>query len=185
VPGANRELRAAVVQDRAAAVVQSRVLLVQMEIPTDAVVRALQLARKAGALTVLNPAPAVHVPAAALLAADIVVPNEHEAARLGGATALLDAGAHVVVVTEGKRGAEVITREHRHRVPPFLVNPVDTVAAGDAFCGALAARLAAGDDVDAALRWAAAAGALATTVHGAVPSLPRYGDVAALVSGTR
>jgi ribokinase len=66
-------------------------------------------------------------------------------------------------------------------VDPFAVEVVDTTGAGDAFCGALASRLAVGSSMDSALRYAAAAGALATTVPGAVPSQPHASDVRALV----
>ncbi len=87
-----------------------------------------------------------------------------------------------VVVTLGRRGALVVTADGETQVPPFPVEPVDTTGAGDAFCGALCARLAAGDDLAAAVRVAAAAGALATTVAGAVPSLPHAEAIEELLS---
>ncbi len=76
----------------------------------------------------------------------------------------------------------VVTHDQEWHVPPFAVEPVDTTGAGDAFCGALAARLAAGDPLDVAVRAAAAAGALATTRRGAVPSMPMAADIAALLA---
>jgi ribokinase len=148
------------------------VLLVQLEVPLSTVADALAQARRAGTTTILNPAP---VPAAALdaaFAADLVVPNEREVEALGGAAALLLVGARAVVTTMGAAGAEVHASDGVRHHSPFAVAPVDTTGAGDAFCGALAARIAAGDDLDAAVRFACAAGALATTEHGAVPSLP-------------
>ena len=83
-----------------------------------------------------------------------------------------------------ERGARIVRADGRVRAQqPFPVTAVDTTGAGDAFCGTFAARLARGDDIDDAVRWAAAAGALATTVPGAVPSLPTHDAIAALLSG--
>ena len=79
-------------------------------------------------------------------------------------------------------GVRVVTAERAWHQPPFQVLPIDTTAAGDAFCGALAARLAAGDALDSAVRFAAAAGALATTTPGAVPSIPTADAIAALLA---
>jgi ribokinase len=160
------------------------VVLAQLEVPVAVVLRAFTLARRAGARTVLNPAPARELPDDLLGLTDVIVPNEHELALLGGPDRLLAAGAGALVVTLGARGARIIVGGRPERAQPaFSVEAVDTTGAGDAFCGALGARLAAGDDIDAAVRWAAAAGALATTVAGAVPSLPSADAVAAVLSG--
>jgi ribokinase len=160
------------------------VVLAQLEVPVEAVVRAFTLARRTGARTVLNPAPARDLPDELLAVTDVVVPNEHELELLGGTSRLLAAGVAAVVTTLGARGAEVVSEDGRVRThPPFAVAPLDTTGAGDAFCGALGARLAAGDELDEAVRWACAAGALATTVAGAVPSLPTARAVTALLNG--
>lgn len=171
VPGAN----AVVASDRLPI---SRVLLAQLEIPIEAVVNAF---RVTDAVTVLNPAPATALPDELVAACDVVIPNEHELALLGGIDHLLDAGARSVVVTLGADGARIVTAEESLQVPPFRVDPIDTTGAGDAFCGALAARLAAGDELRAAVRWAAAAGALATTRPGAVPAQPRAAEIERLL----
>ncbi len=178
VAGANDRVRA----DEMPA---SRVLLAQLEVPHSVVATALERARHAGALTVLNPAPATPLPDDLLRLCDIVVPNEHEVELLGGADHVLSLGVKAVVVTLGPRGAALHTREGDVAIEPFAVQAVDTTGAGDAFCGALAARLAAGDELPAALRFASAAGALATTRRGAVPSMARHAEIAALVSGAR
>ena len=68
-------------------------------------------------------------------------------------------------------------------IDPFEVTPVDTTAAGDTFSGSLCARLAAGDDLPTALKFASAAGALCTTKPGAVPSIPHHSEITALVEG--
>ena len=175
VPGAN----ATVTAD---AVPHCRVLLAQLEVPVDAVGRALATARERGAITVLNPAPAAAVPPELLAACDIVVPNEHELELMGGVDALLDAGCRAVVVTLGGAGVAVHDRGGERRQPPFSVDVVDTTGAGDAFSGSLAARLAGGDDLDDAVRWAAAAGGLATTVAGAVPAQPSADAIRELLS---
>jgi ribokinase len=150
------------------------VVLCQLEIPLSTVTDVLVAARAAGARTVLNPAPASALPDAALAACDVIVPNEHEVELLGGVETLLRAGCGAVVVTRGGAGVDVhTTGAATFHVSPFAVDVIDTTGAGDAFCGSLAARLAAGDPLTVAVRWAAAAGALATTVPGAVPAQPR------------
>jgi ribokinase len=166
VPGANHAL------SLPATVPDAGVVLCQLEVPLDQVGLALAAGRRNGATTILNPAPAAPLPADLLAACDVVVPNEHEVELLGGAAALLGAGCRAVVVTRGGAGVDVHTAGGVAHCPPFEVDVVDTTGAGDAFCGALAARLAAGDDLQEAVRWAAAAGALATTVVGAVPAQP-------------
>ena len=160
----------------------TRVVLTQLEVPLAAVREALAAGRAMGAITVLNPAPARPLPESLLALCDIVVPNEHEAELMGGAAHLLALGARAVVVTLGKRGAEVHTADGVEHIDPFVVTPVDTTAAGDSFCGSLCARLAAGDPLAVALRFAAAAGALCTTRRGAVPSIPHRAEIDRLLS---
>jgi ribokinase len=180
VPGANATVTAP------APLPRSSVVLCQLEVPIDAVATSLAAARAAGALTVLNPAPAAALPGAVLADCDVIVPNEHELALLGGVDALLAAGCGAVVVTRGGAGVDVhaggTAGTAPLHVPPFPVDVVDTTGAGDAFCGALAARLAAGDPLEVAVRWAAAAGALATTVAGAVPAQPRADAIRELLA---
>lgn len=167
----------------AGAVPAAKVLLTQLEIPLPAVERALAAGRQAGAITVLNPAPVQPIDAQILRWCDIVVPNEHEVDLLGGVAHLLAAGAGAVVVTMGSRGSQLHTADGVVHIEPFSVTPVDTTGAGDTFSGSLCARLAAGDDLPTALRFASAAGALSTLSAGAVPSIPRRVAVEALLSG--
>jgi len=158
------------------------VVLAQLEVPLEAVVRAFELARACGATTVLNPAPARPLEPALLALCDVVVPNEHEAELLGGVGALLAAGARAVVVTLGANGAALHTADGVSMVSPFAVDAIDTTGAGDTFCGSLSARLALGEPIDVALRYASAAAALSTTRRGAVPSVPRADEVAAMLT---
>jgi ribokinase len=182
VPGANAMVSPGLITIHGSLIASAAVALAQLEVPLEPVVAAFAALRHVGGMTILNPAPARPLPRELLMVTDIVVPNEHEAEVLGGVDAILAAGATTVVVTEGERGARVVTPEGEHRIEAFEVTPIDTTAAGDAFCGALAARLAAGDRLLDALHWAAAAGALATTAKGAMPSLPRRGAIEVLVS---
>ncbi len=176
VAGANAEVRIT-------ALPPADVVLAQLEVPVDTVLDALELARAVGARTVLNPAPATALGGDVLRLVDVLVPNEHELELIGSADALIAAGVGAVVTTLGASGVRVVTHDQEWHVPPFAVEAIDTTGAGDAFCGALAARLAAGDPLDLAVRAAAAAGALATTRRGAVPSMPMAADIAALLAG--
>lgn len=176
VPGANARTMPALPSPAPAVVV-----LAQLEVPLAVVVETFVAARAAGSTTVLNPAPAVSLPDELLAVTDIVVPNEHEADRLGGGDALLARGVGAVVVTRGAHGVVVHDGDTVWRQPASEVEAVDTTGAGDAFCGVLAARLAAGDPLAEAVRWAAAAGACATTVAGAVASLPTQDRIRSLL----
>ena len=151
----------------------SRVLLMQLEIPLATVSAALTLARRSGTLTVLNPAPYKSLTEDVLSLVDVIVPNETESAACGGTNALLKAGVATVVTTLGEKGAVINTASSETSIAPHKVVAVDTVGAGDAFIGALSAELARGAAISDAASVGAVAGALATTVHGAVPSLPK------------
>ncbi len=155
VPGANGTVRWDVELE------PDDVLLVQLEIPLDTVATAVRSAAEHGARVVLNVAPYADLPADVLDLADPVVANEHEAAQLAGAPRSL-------LVTRGSDGASWGSSS----VPATPVaedEVVDTTGAGDAFCGALAAALAAGDAKESAVGKAVAAGAGAVRHDGAQP----------------
>ncbi len=183
VPGANAEVLPRAVTLHGTRLASASVVLAQLEVPVETVIAAFDVARHVGATTILNPAPATPLPGELLALVDICVPNEHEAELIGGADALLAAGATTVITTLGRRGARVTDASGSRHVPTFAVEPVDTTGAGDSFVGGLAARLALGDGLDIALPWASAAGALATTKSGAVPSIPRAEAIRALLAG--
>lgn len=157
------------------------VYLSQLEVPVAAIERTFAAARQAGAVTVLNPAPVKPLPDSLLALCDIVTPNQHEVELLGGVDRLRSLGAKAVIVTRGADGADLHTADGVTHVDPFQVSPVDTTGAGDCFSGALCARLAAGDDLPTAMRFAAAAAALSTTVPGAVPSMPLRSAIQSLL----
>ncbi|MFM7127093.1 MAG: ribokinase [Actinomycetota bacterium] len=182
VPGANAHLTLGAVESFRRVLERARVILCQLEVPLEAVEAALAIGKAGGARTILNPAPARDLPPSLLSLCDVIVPNQHEIAMLGGTSALLDAGVGTIVVTLGARGIRVVTVEGDMEIPPYAVRALDTTGAGDAACGALAASLALGDDITTAARRASAAGALAATRSGAVPSLPYREEIDALVS---
>ncbi|MGA2803137.1 MAG: ribokinase [Acidimicrobiales bacterium] len=184
VPESNHALTVQHVRDAAGLIEHAAVLLVQLEVRLEVVGAALDLARRAGTKTMLNPAPALAVDDELLSKVDLCLPNEVEAAALTGVAvddvegavragrALVSRGCGAVVVTLGGKGSVYVDTERVLAVPSFSVPVVDTVAAGDAFCGVLASALARGRDLEASLVRAAAAGALAVGVAGATPSLP-------------
>jgi ribokinase len=179
VPGANQQVALPHPLPPAA------VMLAQLEIPLDVVTAAFQDAHERGVTTVLNPAPAAQLPDQLLRRCDVIVPNQHEAELLAGPDALLEAGCGVVIVTRGGDGVDVHTARGVTHVDTPAVEVVDTTGAGDAFCGALAARLAGGHELIESVRWAAAAGALATTRRGAVPSQPRADEIESMLATMR
>lgn len=172
IPGANQHVTLARLRP-------TRVVLAQLEIPIEIVTAAFRAARAAGATTILNPAPAAPLPAELLAVTDVVIPNEHEAELLGGIDALRAAGIGTVIVTRGADGATVTDGHGTRSYAAQKVATVDTTGAGDTFCGAFAAQLAATRPLETCIDWAIAAGALATTIDGAVPSLPFASTISA------
>ena len=183
-PGANGRVTAA--DARQDVVAGAAVLLLQREIdPTASLAAALHCRGR----VVLNLAPSGPVPAELLARADVLVVNEHEAADLldgehlppaRAAERLRALGPATVVVTLGSAGAIAVDGDGTvHQVAARAVTAVDTTGAGDAFTGALAWRLAAGDDLGAALATAVRVGTLAVTLPGAQPSFPTAADLTA------
>jgi len=178
-PGANAHLSADDVEAARAAIESADVLVAQLETPLPAVERAAAIASAANATVILNPAPARSLSTSVLGLVDVLTPNQGESAFLTteveprtAAIRLRGLGVTSVVVTLGPRGALVVTADGEWSVPGFPVSAIDSTAAGDAFNGFLAVFLAEGLDLGEAVRRACAAGALATIVPGARPSLP-------------
>lgn len=179
--GANAELRPA---EAVAAVDGAAVVLAQREVPAESVAAALAAGRAAGTLTLLNAAPADEAVIGMLADVDVLVVNETECAELGGIQRLHAAGAGTVVRTEGSRGVSLhrAGAEPLH-LPAFRIDPVDTTGAGDAFCGALAAALAAGVPLEGALVRASAAGAITAQHLGATTEALSPAAIDRLVAG--
>ena len=194
-PGANGSLTAANVQAHADRLSRADALVLQLEIPLAPAQAAAAVARRAGRLTVLNAAPAQPLPSELLLFTDVLVVNRSEAEILADSMAeatdeqlieaLLGLGCRYVALTLGRDGALFHDGATLHRQAAFTVDSIDSTAAGDAFVGALTVALCEGRPAAEALRLAAAAGALATTVRGAQPSLPRRPAIERLAARDR
>lgn len=171
-----------------------RVLLLQLESPLETSLAAARAAREAGALVILDPAPAKPLPAKAYQLCHILTPNELEAEVLVGfrptnkeeaaqaASILRERGVETAVIKLGPQGVYYQSSRESGFVEPFPIAALDTVAAGDAFNGGLAVALAEGRPLAEAIRWGAAAGALATTKIGASSAMPTRADLMKLLA---
>ena len=183
--GANLKLSPDDLDEQAQVIADADAIIMQLEIPQETAVHALQLAQQHGIPVVLNPAPAPEEFDPKLFEAAVMVVNQSETAALSreavtdqhsaklAAAALLEQGARAVVVTLGRRGAVVMTAQQRAAIAPFEAAVVDTTGAGDAFCGAFTLAYAQDRDLEAGARFASAAAALACSKFGAQPSMPR------------
>lgn len=184
IAGANGQLDATDVEHLRHRLPGAAALLMQLEIPMPTVQLAAQLAHSVGVPVILDPAPVQDIPAELYSLVDIITPNQLEAYQLVGfpvddpksaakaSTELQQRGVSTVIVKLGAEGVFCATSEETFFIPAFPVQAVDTVAAGDAFNGALAAALAEGRSLREAVGWGAAAGAISATQAGAQPSLP-------------
>lgn len=160
------------------------VVLSQLEIPLDAVQAAAQLAKQNGALFFLNPAPARELPQTLLQHVDLLTPNETEAEFLTGKTdpanaaqVLFSWGVPRIAVTLGAAGVLLLDQNGERTLPAPQVEPVDTVGAGDCFCGYLAAGFAAGESFDEAAKQAIAAASVTVTRNGAQNAMPYLNEL--------
>ncbi len=192
--GANRSLAPEDVDRAEGLIRRSDAVLAVLEIPIATAARAMELARRHGAVAILNPAPAQALPDPVLRDVDVLSPNDGELRILSGlspddrtdtltlARRLQARGARSVVVTRGARGALAVGDAGAvTEIPATSVDVVDTTGAGDAFNCALAVALGEGRSLEEAARFAACAGALACTKLGVIPSLPTREVVEALL----
>lgn len=179
VPGANGTLTSLTAAHRQQ-IAGSDLLLLQLELPLGVVLEAAEWARRSGTRVVLTPAPVAELPDELLVAVDLLVPNEHEAARLtgesdveGAARVLLGRGVGSVVVTLGEQGCLALDQHGTAtRVSAPSVEAVDTTGAGDTFVGCLAAALVESRPLADALPWATMAASLSVRTSGASSSMP-------------
>jgi ribokinase len=202
IPGAN----ATVKFDKSQLLSQSKsqsnnpkVCLAQLETPIIEVTKFLLAGKELNCTTILNPAPVQKLDLETIKACDYLVVNESEASFLAGNTVdnltpeeakqiaqkLLSNGSKKVIITMAEKGSLFLATEGEQQeiyTPAYKVNAVDTTAAGDAFCGALATAFAKNYSISDSLKFASAAGALATTKAGAVPSIPSQTEINKLIA---
>jgi ribokinase len=174
LPGANGTMSPADADNALSVLPAGATLLLQQEVPQAATRRALDIGRTRGLRTILNTAPFLETTPEVAAMAEIVIANETEFELLGGRRA----AGQTMIVTLGAEGARAITDQGEIAVPALKVTPVDTVGAGDTFCGYLAEGLDRRLSLKDAMRRAAVAGSLATTRPGAQPSIPQADEVA-------
>ena len=190
VPGANGTVDENQVHEAVDAMSAGDVLMLQLEVPPESVEAALRAARRKGVTSILNTAPLTAEAARLAALADIVVTNETEFELLTGETDLQPAEreealkrmcaetGQTFIVTLGAEGVVAVRDGVLHRAQGLDIRPVDTVGAGDTFCGYLAAGMDGGLPLTDALRRAAVAGSLACLKPGAQPSIPTASEVA-------
>ena len=186
-PGAGAGLTSAHVSHASAMIQGAKVVMASCEVPLPATLAAFQLAKDAGVMTLLNPAPAIPLPDALWPLIDVLTPNEEELFKLANCqTSDLSAAAHqllhkgvgAVVVTLGEKGCALFRPgQEGHWVAGHAVTVKDTIGAGDTFTGTLAANLSEGNSWDMSLQLANAAAALSTQAHGAVSAMPQKEQV--------
>jgi ribokinase len=158
------------------------------------VAAAAKMAKEKGVIVILDPAPAQVLPEEIYPNLDIITPNETETEVLVGfpirttedasraAQILTARGVQNVIIKMGSRGAYALIGDQEIFFSPFQVTPVDTVAAGDAFNGALAVALSENRPLEAAIRWGMAGGALSVTKEGAQPSMAGRTELLKLIN---
>lgn len=188
-PGANYALTVDDIQHFSQIIINSEILLLQLETPLDTVKEALQIAKKAGRKTILNPAPAAKLEPEILILVDLLTPNETELELLSGCKTdtlknielagktLLEKGAKEIIVTLGANGCMYISADRVQHFPAFQVQSMDTTAAGDSFNGALAVSLSENKTMEEAILFAMKVGAMTVTKAGAQQSLPTMEEV--------
>jgi ribokinase len=188
VPGANGTLTPQDAIEAVAAMKATDILMVQLEVPADAVEAALVTARKAGVISIINLAPLTAEAKRLAAMADIVIANETEFELLAGEAIpsqglrlqamqrIHEESQQTLIVTLGADGVVAIHEGTIISKKGLVIEPVDTVGAGDTFCGYLAAGLDSGLDFENALHRAAVAGSLACLKPGAQPSIPVFAD---------
>jgi ribokinase len=172
------------------------VSLAQLETPIAEVAKFIHESKAAGKITILNPAPIQKLDQQLLQDTDYLIANETEASFLIGsavehlskdeamtiARQLQKNGSKKVIITLGEQGSVYLDQEKELFTPAYKVKAVDTTAAGDAFCGAFATAISENKPVEYAVKFASAAGGLAATKAGAVPSLPTQQEILSMIT---
>ncbi len=195
IPGANSQLSCADVRAHQSAFDNVDLLMLQLEVPLETVVEAIEIAQSNAIPVLLDPAPAPRHFPPEILQVDFLCPNEIEARNLSGlpvndvtsavkcAKILQSRGASNVIITMGDQGVVMCDNTgHCEHCPAFSVDAVDSTAAGDAFAAAFGIGVAEGNTLQDAVHFGCAAGAVATSRVGAQPAMPTRSDISALMS---
>lgn len=194
-PGVAGSISTEDIETHAALIAGAKVFVTQLEQPMPAAQRALEIARKGGATTILNPAPAAELAPEMLALCDYVTPNETEAEELTGmkvsglddavkaAKNLLGRGVGTAIITLGENGVLFHDGKRTEHVPAISAGPVvETTGAGDAFNGGFAAALARGSDPIEAVRFGCATAGISVTRAGTAPSMPDLAEIEMLLA---
>jgi len=189
ISGSNMKLTPQDVESRSSLFKEAAIVLTQLEIPVETVIKSAELAKENNLIFILNPAPALKLPETIFPLIDYLTPNETELELLSGvkienensikiaAKKLIEKGIKNIIVTLGEKGSLLINSEIEKYFPVKKVEVVDTTAAGDVFNGALAASLAEGKNINQAIEFANAAASISVTRMGAQSSIPYKNEI--------
>ena len=188
-PGANGDLSVRDIESLANVIKEADYLILQLEIPTDAVIRAAQIAHEAGVYVILNPAPACKLPHELFQYISLITPNQTETELMTGVKLINEQsfitavenfnrmGVKDVIITLGSKGSLVCRGGKSEFVPAIKVNAIDATAAGDTFCGAVCVALSQGKNLKEAAAFATKAASLTVQKIGAQDSIPSITDI--------
>ena len=188
-PGANGDLSVEDIESIANVIKEADYLILQLEIPTDAVIRAAKIAHEAGVYVILNPAPACRLPNELFQYISLITPNQTETELMTGVKLINEQsfitavenfnrmGVKDVIITLGSKGSLVCYDGKNEFVPAIKVDAVDATAAGDTFCGAVCVALSQGKNLKEAAVFATKAASLTVQKMGAQDSIPSINDI--------
>lgn len=193
ISGSNMKINEGEIEKSKEKIKNSDILISQFETPEDMTIKAFNIAKENGKITILNPAPAKEIKKELLKVTDIIIPNETEAELLTGIRVndldtaklagkkLLESGVKFAIITLGEKGAAIINNERAELVEAFKVNAVDTTAAGDSFIGGLSSKLNINDlnfeNLIKAVTFGNKVSSIAVQREGAQPSIPTLEEV--------
>lgn len=176
IPGANFEVKKETIDKYKDVILSADMVLLQLEIPLETVEYTLELCAKNHVKVLLNPAPAVELSSSMIENATYITPNEHELKVILGKNCDTEAEmmkySNKLIVTLGSKGVKYFNGNEMKFIPSYKVEVVDTTGAGDTFCGALAAAIVRGDNLEDAIRFANKAAAFSITKLGAQSGMP-------------
>jgi ribokinase len=194
VPGANSEVDLSYMKRHLEKILQCDIVLAQQETPIAVTQFAFELAKRKGKITLLNPAPAMELSDEIIAFTDILVPNEHELARITGratdtdkgikdaAVMLLDKGVKAILVTMGAKGVWFFEKSYEHTFPAKSVKAVDTTAAGDSFLGGFVASYSKERDIEKAIEYGQLVASYTVQRAGAQSSMPTKVELEAYIN---